>query len=291
MSAFADRSCPLLYLWKIAATPVSQPRKCPQAPNLQSQKPLTRWFLFTDTPSLFARNEKMSGLINSWLPLLLLKSQVLCWSFLCEPWEKHIKEIPLGQKFVHLGTGAMTNACREEKRFLCFLVLFSPLRCFQRLERRAELKNQLNLLLLKAKVDVNNQLSLPPLLAQQPRWLGSLITEMRAGQDLSSPLPFHLARKNCFLWSLSLSLVEFYTMLQEESAPDFLWECSPQRKIWLIRWGFLWVRLIPLFWDSPCLLCALWSHEMIQFSTFSTSEEENCIIIKILFGKTRRLGP
>lgn len=94
----------------------------------------------------------------------------------------------LCQKSVHLGPGAVTSACREEKRFQCFLVLFSPLRCFQRLERRAELKSRLNLLLLKVKVDGNDQFSPPPPPTQRPRWLGSLITEMRAGQDPSSPL-------------------------------------------------------------------------------------------------------
>lgn len=43
---------------------------------------------------------------------------------------------------------------------------------------------------------------------------------------------------------------------------------SPQRKTWLISWGFLWVRLIPLFWDSCCLLCAfvvLWNDSVLHF--------------------------
>lgn len=52
-------------------TPMNPPRNSP-GPQTCQQKPLTRWFLCTDTPFLFARNAKMGNLINS--------------GYLCSPW-------------------------------------------------------------------------------------------------------------------------------------------------------------------------------------------------------------
>lgn len=59
----------------------SQPVKCPRPSNLLSQKPLTRWSHPTVETFPSVENGKTSYLIHSWIPLLPLKSRVLCFTF------------------------------------------------------------------------------------------------------------------------------------------------------------------------------------------------------------------
>lgn len=198
-------------------TPMNPPRNSP-GPQTCQQKPLTRWFLCTDTPFLFARNAKMGNLINSgylcspWSRATFAPPEVTSSLFTFSFWtlRKVYQSDLVSQTFVHLGTGAMTNACWEEKRFLCFLVSFSSLRCFQRLERRAVLRNWLNWLILKSNVGVNNQPCLPLLPAQQAQ-----VSRITYHRNESWKIPFQPSApstwqgESCSLWSPLFSLVEF----------------------------------------------------------------------------------
>lgn len=170
---------------------------------------------------------KTSCLINSWLPLLPLKSQVLLFIFSSWTLGKAYQGDWVCQKLVHLGTGTVTNACREEKGFLCFSVLFSPLRCFQGLERRVVPGNRLNLTQENwTSAWTTSSLGLRLWLSSAGNWDHlSQKSELENPEQLSYPSTWQ--GENCPLWFPLFGLLEFEIVLQERSALNFLWEFPP----------------------------------------------------------------